>query len=99
MTDSTDSTAEDQSGQSLGMVPRPRFHLRSLPIRYRWEATRRHPYYQNCWRLARAHYQNDPAEHPAEPFLRQAAVAFLAAIDVSGAPPDPAIDFDQLDSE
>ena len=35
-----------------GIVARPLFQLRSLPIRFRWEVTRRHPYYQVWWKAA-----------------------------------------------
>ena len=73
-----------------GIVCRPPFQLRSLPIRYRWEVTRRHPYYQLWWEPARAQHRNLPTEHPAEIYLRQGAVTILATIGISGEPPDPA---------
>lgn len=81
------------------VICRPPFQLRALPILYRWEVTRRHPYYQDWWKTARSHHQNEPVRHPAEPYFRQAAVAILAAIGVSGAPPDPMTEFGELESE
>lgn len=54
-----------------GLVPRPPFQLRSLPIEFRWEVTRRHPYYQAWWILAKRHYDSAPLESEYEPALRQ----------------------------
>lgn len=79
-----------------GVVARSPFQLRSLPIRYRWEVSRRHPYYQHWWRTARAYYRNKPLRHPAEPLLRQTAVVLLGMIGVSGEPPDPGTEFSDL---
>ena len=33
-----------------GLVPRSRSELLDLPLQYRWEFTRRHPYYLLFWR-------------------------------------------------
>lgn len=93
---------KDQLTQKAGkwavpdIVPRPPFQLRSLPIRYRWEATRRHPYYQSLWLIVRAYYRQEPLRYVAEEYFRQVAVAMLAAIGVSGEPPDPATKFADL---
>jgi AraC-like DNA-binding protein len=67
-----------------------------LPIQYRWEVTRRHPYYQSLWLLARAYYRNEPVEYEVEPVFHQIAVAILGTIGVSGEPPDPATEFAEL---
>ncbi len=44
----------------------------------------------------RAHHDNEPTQHPAEPLFRQAAVVVLGAIGVSGRPLDPATDFEDI---
>ena len=94
------------AGAVPDIVARPLFQLRSLPIPYRWEVTRRHPYYQNIWRIARAHYRNEPlglemAGMPVEleRNFRQVAVIFLGTIGVNGEPPDPATEFTELGAE
>ena len=78
------------------IVERPRFQLRSLPIQYRWEVARRHPYYQSLWLLAQAHYRNEPVSREVDSMFYQMAVAILAAIGVSGDPPDPGTEFADL---
>lgn len=83
----------------FGVLPRPVFQLRSLPIAYRWEVSRRHPYYQMWWQPARAKHRNHEVQVPAEEFLRQAAVVILAAIGVTGEPPDPSTEFSELESD
>lgn len=90
----------------LDIVARPPFQLRSLPIQYRWEVTRRHPYYQNIWQIAKAYHRKEPlgrriAGMPAEAELmfRQMAVVILGMIGVSGEPPDPATEFTELGAE
>ena len=81
----------------LDLLPRPPFQLRSLPINFRWEVTRRHPYYQGWWKAAHSHHRQEARKHPAESLLRQAGVVILAAIGVSGEPPDPATSFSDLE--
>jgi DNA-binding CsgD family transcriptional regulator len=93
------SSTEAKGLPPTGIIPRPPFQLRSLPIRYRWEVTRRHPYYQIWWKTARAHHRNEPVTHPAESLLRQAAIAILPVIGVTGEPPDPANEFAQLEAD
>ena len=94
MTDSSNTAT--QTVPDIGAIPRPPFQLPSLPICFRWEVTRRHPYYQDWWRYAQAHYRKEPSEHPAEPMVRQAAAAILGAIGIAGVAPDPATDFEEL---
>jgi hypothetical protein len=88
------------------IVARPPFQLRSLSIQYRWEVTRRHPYYQNIWQIAKAYHRNEalgrriagmPAE--VEGMFRQMAVIILGAIGVSGEPIDPGTEFTELGAE
>lgn len=82
----------------LGLWQRPQFQFRSLPLRIRWEVTRRHPVYQAFWRP----FELD--QGLAEEIRRQAEYALsklgtflLSAICVGGETVDPAKDFDQLD--
>lgn len=99
MTDQSISTLEGCEQLLPHLVRRPRYQLRSLPVPYRWEATRRHPYYLMSWRRAQAHYRQDETHDPVEPLLRLFAIIHLAAIGVSDLPPDPGTEFDQLESE
>ncbi|MFN0017387.1 MAG: hypothetical protein ACKVP0_03950 [Pirellulaceae bacterium] len=85
-----------ESGNSPGAVARPPFQLRSLPAHLRWEVTRRHPYYQTLWQVARAYHRNEPILEAIDQSIRELAVHFLGAIGVQGEPPDPATGFDQL---
>ncbi|MEI8372315.1 MAG: hypothetical protein WCJ35_05685 [Planctomycetota bacterium] len=99
MATAEDSAQPSHSTQGFpGVVARSSFQLRSLPIRYRWEVSRRHPYYQHWWRVAQAYYRNEPVRHPAEPLLRQSAVVLLGMIGVSGEPPDPGTEFSDLEA-
>ena len=87
----------DERGSDL--IHRPPFQLRSLPVRWRWEVTRRHPYYQLSWKKAQARYRQEGCSDPVERLLRMVAIAHLGAIGVAGAPPDPATDFEQLGAD
>ena len=87
------------TSQGLGIVTRPPFQLRSLPIRFRWEATRRHPYYQDWWQPARKRNLESAPEDPIEELLQTAAVGILACIGVVGEPPDPALSFEELEAD
>ncbi len=40
-------------------VSRPPYQLRTLPLEYRWEATRRHPYYQAFWLIDQDHERQE----------------------------------------
>lgn len=103
LSDQSEVGAEDsepkKNALEIGCIHRPPFQLRSLPIRLRWEVTRRHPYYQDWWQEARNHHLGTPLAHPAAAPIRQAAVVILGAIGVSGNPPDPATDFGDLEAE
>lgn len=78
------------------VLSRPPFQFRSLPSRLRWEVTRRHPSYQIGWTQALDHHLDAPLQFPAQQWIRQAAVAMLAAIGVSGKPPAPTTQFEEL---
>lgn len=90
---------QDGDQPSLGIVGRPPFQLQSLPVRFRWEVTRRHPYYFQWWEAAKAHYRGEEERHPAEGYIRRAAVAILGSIGVGGEPVDPSTRFEDLGAE
>lgn len=91
-----DSAPETADEIPHGFLPRPRFQLRSLSVPLRWEVTRRHPYYQDWWRLARAHHRDEPIESEPEALFRTLGVLALGMIGVTGEPPDPATEFEEL---
>lgn len=100
MTTSAESPGRTQDHRrGLGIIARPLYQLRSLPIPYRWEVTRRHPYYQMFWTAARNDHRKQPAGSSEELALREAMVAILGMIGVSGEPPDPATEFAELEAE
>ena len=93
--------AEVSPSDGVGIVPRPPFQLRSLPISTRWEVTRRHPYYQAWWKWTPSCDSTDSEKTrtnlaSAESLLRDAGAIILGAIGVSRTPPDPATEFEQL---
>lgn len=81
----------EDDGRLPGILARPAGHLRALPLRYRWEVTRRHPYYLMLWEDASR--ETSIEDEPAA-MLRQAQLAILGAIGVSGplVPPETSID-------
>src|SRR4051812_45387607 len=79
----------------FALLPRPPGQLRALAIPFRWEVTRRHPYYLTFWTSARRFHFREPLQCAGEELLREAAMAILGSIGVSGPPFDPAIEFDQ----
>lgn len=87
----------DSSADKFAFYDRPHETFLDLPSKYRWEFTRRHPYYLTCWQFAQAHrrktYVGDP-ELEAIAFL---GAQVLANIGVTGEPVDPATPFEDLD--
>jgi hypothetical protein len=79
-----------------GLFPRPPHQLASLPVRYRWEVTRRHPYYTCHWRYAREYYRQNLELTPAEAQLASINAQLLALIGVAGPLPNPDTDFENL---
>jgi hypothetical protein len=79
-----------------GIVSRPKAVLDSLPVDYRWEFTRRHPYYLLFWEPAHKYYQN-PNRTDLERLLEQAALMMLQAIGVTSDPIDPGADPEELE--
>jgi DNA-binding Lrp family transcriptional regulator len=75
---------------------RPDFQLRSLPVKYRWEATRRHPWYNVYWNSAKAFHSGESLGNEILDALQPLAVHMLYRIGISGEPPDPSLEFDNL---
>ena len=80
------------------LLARPPYQLRSLPIPVRWEATRRHPYYQIYWSYADEYYERGPSDDLDIQLMQRGAFAMLASIGVSGRPPAPVTEFGQIDA-
>jgi hypothetical protein len=75
----TTSDAEEK----LAVFSRSTDALLEIPWKYRWEFTRRHPYYLCCWHLALAHFEGHPAEIPELETIRYYAVLMLSHIGVT----------------
>src|SRR5437763_348366 len=87
--------SERPSGHTPGLITRPQGHLQDLPLPVRWEATRRHPYYQVFWRSVRSYLRGEVEQPwPTPPVI---AAACLRAIGVVGEPHDPAEEFSALE--
>ena len=69
----------------------------SLPVEYRWEFTRRHPYYLSYWKAA-AKYRTNPSDDPAHRLFEQIAVQILGGIGIarSEQPIDPKLGAEAL---
>ena len=78
----------NEAAEEPGLVLRPPAILLDLPVAYRWEVTRRHPYYLSNWQLAHRRYV-EPSTEPQQRALEEAAVLILLGIGVSGDPPAP----------
>lgn len=93
-----DGALNDQSSIGTahlpGIVPRPAGHLRALPLRYRWETTRRHPYYLAAWDFASGGFS---LENERAVVMSMIHLSMLGAIGVSGADVPPDTPFDSLE--
>lgn len=89
MTASVPDDPDDEAPVSH-LLLRSKEILDQIPVEYRWEFTRRHPYYLEFWRPARQ-FRENPSTNPAERLLQQAASIILAAVNVASnvPPPDP----------
>ena len=88
----TEQNGPDHDDKSW-FVMRPSASFLQLPLEFRWEATRRHPYYLRFWRTA----AEEPDEGDTVARLRRdAAKIILKAVNVVGVPVDPATSFDDL---
>lgn len=100
---STDNrpTSQDELEAQSPFAPlcRAPYQLNSLPARFRWEVTRRHPYYLTSWLVVRSAHRHEPLADQTEELSRQFGMQLLRLIGVFGEPVDPGIEFDQLGSE
>src|SRR5688572_15352595 len=81
---------ENQHGGRSWLLFRPPNVTMSMPLEFRWEFTRRHPYYVQFWQLAKRHHEQ--ASQDSEQRARErAAMQILGGIGVAGSmvPPDP----------
>lgn len=73
---------------NLGLVLRPPRVLNELPLQYRWEFTRRHPYYLQFWQPALA-YRTGKLAEPQEREFGKLANQILLGLGFTGNPLDP----------
>jgi hypothetical protein len=78
------------------LICRPSQVLMRLPLRFRWEVTRRHPYYLHFWQAART---SPLAVDPRVRLMNETARMLLLAIGFTGEPINPAMDFENLNEE
>ena len=81
------------------MLRRPEFHLDRLPLRFRWEVTRRHPVYIQIWEIWRTIQAAGEGLSWDDVRISPAFLNATAAIQVFGAPIDPAVGFDDLTAD
>jgi hypothetical protein len=94
-----EDTMSDSNPEEMDFVPRSHTHLMNYPVEFRWELTRRHPYYIALWKDVRSYYQ-DPTEGDIQLQLyRKGASLLLGAIGVFGQPVAPETPFKQLAGE
>jgi hypothetical protein len=79
-----------------GILGCPPVILNGLPVEFRWEFTRRHPYYLLFWESAHEHWQN-PSCDEARRKMGEAATLMLRLIGVTGDPPPLATKFGEMD--
>ena len=91
--------AELPAGEEIGIISRPQGHLADVPLQFRWEATRRHPYYVAFWESTLRYRQGEVGDDPEERMLRYVAHFMLAAIGAFGHPVNPATPYEDLDSQ
>jgi hypothetical protein len=79
------------------LLLRPNDVTMSMQLEFRWEFTRRHPYYLAFWESARRYHQQ-PSELTQQRLLDEASVLILASIGVSRStvPPDPKLGQESL---
>lgn len=91
------TTAEQTSNdQPPDIVRRPDGQLHDFPIEFRWEITRRHPYYLTFWEEVRRYRQGQPDDPPERKLFGLAALVILSAIGVTGEPVSPITPFAEL---
>lgn len=83
------SSDTQRTGAQNGPLIRPSETLHDLPVEYRWEVTRRHPYYLQFWKPARD-YRHGVSKEPHELAFGKMAVLILQGIGFTGDPLPPA---------
>ncbi len=76
------------------LAVRPPELIANLPARYRWEFTRRHPYYLVAWEDVRQDSLGEPPVRLLDELTQAARAMCLSAIGVAGMPVNPALEFD-----
>jgi hypothetical protein len=81
---------ENQLGNRSWLLLRPPNITMSLPLEFRWEFTRRHPYYLQFWQLAKRHHEKS-SQDSEQRAREQAAIFILSGIGMAASmvPPDP----------
>lgn len=69
-----------------------------IPIEFRWEFTRRHPYYVMFWQLGHRLYAGE-CKDELEKGCARLASTLLLGINVSGDPPPPTASFSELGAQ
>jgi hypothetical protein len=87
---------ESAPAEHPGLIARSPEILMELPVEYRWEFTRRHPYYLAWWESAHKTYVNQERDSD-QPDFGLFAVKALQTIGVTADPPDPGKGHDELD--
>lgn len=90
------SSTSDGCGGQTELISRPPNQLHDFPVQYRWEVSRRHPYYLVFWQDALAYRQGRPSDAEGQTLLRQAAMLILGAIGITGEPVDPSTGFEEI---
>ncbi len=74
--------------------------VKQLPVQYRWEFTRRHPYYLQFWQPARE-FREHPSTDEVIRGSQEAASLILTAVNVAEnvSPPDPRNEFAKLGAD
>jgi hypothetical protein len=95
-----ESRPDASHGMPPGLISRPRAAVLQLPLEYRWEFTRRHPYYLQFWEWAHKYYAGSIA-NPLESQWGRLCRQILLSIQMTGDPPPPsagpeALMFNQL---
>jgi hypothetical protein len=86
---------DEQTDGLSWIVKRSQDTLMDLPLAFRWEVTRRHPYYLRFWEPARRSY-TQAASDPQQRAFEHAAALLLQGIGVSGDAPAPGAAWDSL---
>jgi len=96
----SEASTPKENAHSDELLMRPPNQLQDLPTEFRWEATRRHPYYIIFWSdVLRYRQQQDQSENPAEVLLQYAASMMLGIIGIHSEPVDPSTSFKELDGD